>query len=64
MERHLEGNIRHQDECRMSSKPLEFPLLSVLLRNILVHDMASLVQVLLVVVVAAAAVVMVMMIVH
>ena len=37
METHLEGNILHQDEWSMSTAPPEFPLLSVLLRNLLVH---------------------------
>ena len=32
----------HQDEWSMSSTPLEFPLLSVLLRNLTVHGMTSL----------------------
>ena len=42
MERHLEENILHQDEWSMSTTPLEFRLLSVLLRNLLVHGMTSL----------------------
>ena len=32
----------HQDEWSMSTTPLEFPLLIVLLRNLLVHGMTSL----------------------
>ena len=42
METHLEGNMLHQDEWSMSNTPPEFPLLSVLLRNLLVHGMTSL----------------------
>ena len=42
MERHSEGNILHQDEWSMSTIPHEFPLLSVLLINLLVHGMTSL----------------------
>ena len=41
MERHLEGNILHQDEWSMSTTPSELPLLSVLLRNLLIHGMIS-----------------------
>ena len=39
---HLDKNMLHQVEWIMSTTPLEFLLLSVLLRNLLVHGMASL----------------------
>ena len=42
METHLERNILHQDEWSMSTTPPIFPLLSVLLRNLLVFGMTSL----------------------
>ena len=42
METHLEGKILHQDERSMSTSPLKFPLLRVLLRNLHVHGMTSL----------------------
>ena len=41
METHLEGNMLHQDEWVMFTTPPEFPLLSVLLRNVLVHGKVS-----------------------
>ena len=39
METHLEGNILHEDEWSMSTTSHEFPLLSVLLRNLVVHSL-------------------------
>ena len=42
MERHVEGNMLHQDEWSMYTTPPEFPLLSVLLKNLLVHGMTPL----------------------
>ena len=36
----LEGNMLHQDEWSMSSAPPHFPLLSVLLRSLLVQAMS------------------------